>query len=320
MTERYETTRSRGGHRASRSNGREVVKAEIASPLNASVPARNGQPVQCRAALQLRDAMIERLASLPALPGALDQIIQHFGAANVAEVTGRSRRIVKHCEAECERLAVETRPASANLSEAQSFMDDEKRVLVFSDAGGTGRSYHADLGAKNQRRRIHYLLEAGLRPGMLLTDATAIAPELRASPQNVHDENAHLRRLAMWCRRYTPWVAPDPPDGLRLDITGCAHLCGGEADLLRDIRGRFARAGFNCRAAIASTPGTAWAMARYAPKPLAIIAHGEERVRLAPLSVRALPISTATRRRRRSCRMPFPSPIEAPSHRRSGQR
>ena len=107
--------------------------------------------------------MIERLASLPALPGALDQIIQHFGAANVAEVTGRSRRIVKHREAECERLAVETRPASANLSEAQSFMDDEKRVLVFSDAGGTGRSYHADLGARNQRRRIHYLLEAGWR-------------------------------------------------------------------------------------------------------------------------------------------------------------
>ena len=133
--------------------------------------------------------------------------------------------------------------------------------------------------------------QAGLRPGMLLTDATAIAPELRASPQNARDENAHLRRLAMWCRRYTPWAAPDPPDGLRLDITGCAHLFGGEADLLRDIRKRFAKAGFNCRAAIASTPGAAWGMARYAPKPLAIIAHGEERARLAPLSVRALRVA-----------------------------
>ncbi|WP_245298248.1 strawberry notch family protein, partial [Rhodomicrobium vannielii] len=131
--------------------------------LSRPVVNGDGQPVQCRAALCLRDAMIERLASLPALPGALDQIIQHFGTANVAEVTGRSRRIVKHCEADCERLAVETRPASANLSEAQGFMDDEKHVLVFSDAGGTGRSYHADLGAKNQRRRIHYLLEAGWR-------------------------------------------------------------------------------------------------------------------------------------------------------------
>ena len=133
--------------------------------------------------------------------------------------------------------------------------------------------------------------QAGLRPGILLTDATAIAPELRALPQNAHEETAHLRRLAMWCRRYTPWAAPDPPDGLRLDITGCAHLFGGEADVLRDIRKRFAEAGFDCRAAIASTPGAAWGMARYAPKPLAITAPGEERARLAPLSVRALRIA-----------------------------
>jgi hypothetical protein len=58
-------------------------------------------------------------------------------------------------------LAVENRPASANLAEAQAFMDGKKNVLLFSDAGGTGRSYHADLAARNQRRRIHYLLEAG---------------------------------------------------------------------------------------------------------------------------------------------------------------
>src|SRR3546814_268967 len=59
------------------------------------------------------------------------------------------------------RLSVESRPASANLGETQAFMDDEKRILVFSDAGGTGRSYHADLGARNRRLRIHYLLEPG---------------------------------------------------------------------------------------------------------------------------------------------------------------
>src|SRR3546814_10867803 len=59
------------------------------------------------------------------------------------------------------RFVVETRPGSANIGETHAFMDDEKRILVFSEAGGTGRSYHADLGAKNQRRRIHYLLEAG---------------------------------------------------------------------------------------------------------------------------------------------------------------
>jgi predicted RNA methylase len=118
---------------------------------------RDGQPVQCRDAVERRDRLIERLASLAPVQGALDQIVQRFGTDLVAEVTGRSRRIVRKKE----RLCVENRPGSANLAEAQAFMDDCKRILVFSDAGGTGRSYHADLGARNQRLRIHYLLEAG---------------------------------------------------------------------------------------------------------------------------------------------------------------
>lgn len=117
----------------------------------------HGNPVQCREAVERRDRMIEQLAALDPVPGALDQIIQRFGTDMVAEVTGRSRRIVRRAE----RLCVENRPALANLAETQAFMDDEKRILVFSDAGGTGRSYHADLGARNHRLRVHYLLEAG---------------------------------------------------------------------------------------------------------------------------------------------------------------
>jgi C-terminal domain on Strawberry notch homologue len=106
--------------------------------------------------------MIERLASLAPVQGALDQIVQRFGTEMVAEVTGRSRRIIRKCGQDgVDRLAVEARTGSANLAEAQAFMDDDKRILVFSDAGGTGRSYHADLAAKNQRLRVHYLLEAG---------------------------------------------------------------------------------------------------------------------------------------------------------------
>ncbi|ESX62734.1 methylase [Mesorhizobium sp. LSHC420B00] len=124
----------------------------------------DGNPVQCREAIRRRDEMIEKLASLPPVGSALDQIIHHFGTARVAEVTGRSRRIVKKTGRDgIDRLAVENRPGSANLAETQSFMDDDKRVLIFSDAGGTGRSYHADLGVKNQRLRKHYLLEAGWR-------------------------------------------------------------------------------------------------------------------------------------------------------------
>jgi hypothetical protein len=123
---------------------------------------RDGQPVQCKEAVERRDRMIERLASLAPVQASLDQIVQRFGTDQVAEVTGRSRRIVRKVEGDgVERLCVETRPASANLAETQAFMDDEKRLLVFSDAGGTGRSYHADLGCRNQRLRVHYLLEAG---------------------------------------------------------------------------------------------------------------------------------------------------------------
>ena len=119
----------------------------------------DGNPVISREAVERRDHMIEHLASLPPVQGALDQILHRFGTDLVAEVTGRSRRIVKRGD----RLSVENRPASANFAETSAFMDDDKRILVFSDAGGTGRSYHADLACKNQRQRIHYLLEPGWR-------------------------------------------------------------------------------------------------------------------------------------------------------------
>ena len=91
------------------------------------------------------------------MPGALDQIVQRFGTDMVAEVTGRSRRVIRKRD----RLMVESRAASANLAETAAFMDDAKRILVFSDAGGTGRSYHAELSARNRRLRVHYLLEPG---------------------------------------------------------------------------------------------------------------------------------------------------------------
>src|SRR5712671_7519839 len=123
---------------------------------------RDGQPVQSREAVSRRDRLIEKLASLTPVHGALDQIVQRFGTDIVAEVTGRSRRIIrKRGEDGVDRLVVENRAGSANLGETQAFMDDAKRILIFSDAGGTGRSYHAELSAKNRRLRVHYLLETG---------------------------------------------------------------------------------------------------------------------------------------------------------------
>lgn len=160
---------------------------------------RDGQPVESREAAARRDELIAQLASLPPVPGALDQIIQHFGTEVVAEVTGRSRRIVRKRD----RLVVETRAASANLAEAQAFMDDHKRVLVFSDAGGTGRSYHAELSARNTRLRVHYLLEAGWKAdtaiqGLGRTHRTnqAQPPLFRPISTNVKAEKRFLSTIA----------------------------------------------------------------------------------------------------------------------------
>lgn len=160
---------------------------------------RDGQPVQCRDAVARRDRMIERLASLAPVQGALDQIVQRFGTEMVAEVTGRSRRIIRKGD----RLCVESRAGSANLAEAQAFMDDKKRILVFSDAGGTGRSYHADLAARNRRLRVHYLLEAGWKAdtaiqGLGRSNRTnqAQPPLFRPIASNVKAEKRFLSTIA----------------------------------------------------------------------------------------------------------------------------
>ncbi|WP_341485634.1 bifunctional class I SAM-dependent methyltransferase/DEAD/DEAH box helicase [Thioclava sp. GXIMD4215] len=171
--------------------------------LSSRPVSRDGQPVECREAVRRRDALIEHLASLPPVPGALDQIVQRFGTDLVAEVTGRSRRIVRKGEGSLARLVVENRAGSANLAETQAFMDDEKRILIFSDAGGTGRSYHADLGAKNQRLRVHYLLEPGWKAdaaiqGLGRTNRTnqAQPPLFRPVATDVKAEKRFLSTIA----------------------------------------------------------------------------------------------------------------------------
>jgi hypothetical protein len=160
---------------------------------------RDGQPVESREAVARRDRLIEKLASLPPVPGALDQIVQRFGTDVVAEVTGRSRRVIRNGN----RLVVENRAASANLAETAAFMDDAKRILVFSDAGGTGRSYHAELSARNRRLRVHYLLEPGWKAdaaiqGLGRTNRTnqAQPPLFRPIATDVKAEKRFLSTIA----------------------------------------------------------------------------------------------------------------------------
>ena len=123
----------------------------------------HNEPVISQEALKMRDDLIEELYFLPPTPNALDLLIWRFGHQNIAEITGRSRRVVKITDSDGERLVLKNRPASSNLSEAADFMNGQKRILIFSGAGGTGRSYHADRHVKNTQTRRHYLLEAGWR-------------------------------------------------------------------------------------------------------------------------------------------------------------
>ncbi|HET9232414.1 MAG TPA: DNA polymerase Y family protein, partial [Vitreimonas sp.] len=103
----------------------------------------------------------------------------------------------------------------------------------------------------------------GLKLAMSLADARAIHPAL-ATVEAEPDEDARaLDNIAAWCERFTPVVVIDPPDGLFLDISGCAHLFGGEAALRNQIVTRLTAQGFAARAALGPTPGAAWALARY---------------------------------------------------------
>jgi protein ImuB len=95
-----------------------------------------------------------------------------------------------------------------------------------------------------------------------------------------------LKLLVEWCDRYSPLISQDGSDGIILDITGCAHLFGGENSLLLDVHRRMERMGIESHAAIADSWGAAWALARYGNR---FIVHGENTVAaLDPLPVEAL--------------------------------
>tara|TARA_R110000787_G_scaffold3020_1_gene11527 strand:- start:7583 stop:11830 length:4248 start_codon:yes stop_codon:yes gene_type:complete len=159
-----------------------------------------GNPVLCSRAVAARDSLIEQLCALPPIAIALDAVIDHFGKQAVAEVTGRTRRLITDLKGQQQ---LERRSPRSNLTEAQAFMDGAKRILIFSDAGGTGRSYHADLSAQNQQRRVHFLLEPGWRAdnaiqGLGRTNRTnqASAPLFRPVTTDVKGERRFISTIA----------------------------------------------------------------------------------------------------------------------------
>ena len=120
-----------------------------------------GEVVTSPEAVRMRDELVARLGTLAVPHGVLDQVIQHFGPGAVAEVTGRSRRFVERKVDGTDKVVEERRNRRKSDAEVAEFMAGKRRVLVFSQAGGTGRSYHADLNAENQQRRVLYCVEPG---------------------------------------------------------------------------------------------------------------------------------------------------------------
>lgn len=125
----------------------------------------------------------------------------------------------------------------------------------------------------------------GLDVGVPLANARAICPDIEVFDADEPADARTLNDIADWCDRFTPLVALDPPHGLFLDISGCAHLFGGEAVMLKTICDALIRQGFIVNAAIASTPVCARTLTRYRSD--CIVRDGEEAA-----AVQALPVFT----------------------------
>src|SRR5712692_2114278 len=132
------------------------------------------------------------------------------------------------------------------------------------ETGVPGRPFVTAVTIANRRLVAAASPEAaacGIVPGLPLADAQAYHPGLAVREADPAGDAAALHRLAEWCGRWSPWTAPDGVDGILIDVTGCAHLHGGEARLAAAAVGRLGELGYACRGAIADTAGAAWALA-----------------------------------------------------------
>ena len=176
-------------------------------------------------------------------------------------------------------LAIERWAKSSDLP-PEAFTEKGSWPVILTVEGTHGPVIHAVTKAAAER---------GARAGARLTDARALDPALVAVAGDPKGDAALVRRLARWAGRWSPLVEVDG-GGLRLDVTGIAHLFGGEQGLARDVERRFAAIGLTTRIAIAPTAAAAWALAHYAP----CICVDDVEMRLAPLHVSALRLDADT--------------------------
>jgi len=133
---------------------------------------------------------------------------------------------------------------------------------------------------------------AGLSPGMTVTHAQSLVPDLTVFDARPDHDETDLQKLSLWCVKYSPVVTPNPPDGVFIDVAGSAHLFHGEAALLEDMCAFLHTLGISARAAISDTPGCSWAVARYGDAK--IVSPGRSSEAVASLPVAALRLAPQT--------------------------
>lgn len=123
-----------------------------------------GNPMDDPLALEAKQELLDRLRMMKLDNNPLEMILDEFGSENVAEITGRSRRReqVRNADGEMETV-LKRRSPKTREAEIDEFNAGKRKVLVFSDAGGTGKSFHADRRFANTTKRVHYLVQAGWR-------------------------------------------------------------------------------------------------------------------------------------------------------------
>lgn len=139
-------------------------------------------------------------------------------------------------------------------------------------------------------------LALGLIPGMAAAHARALVGDLDVHDADAAADRAWLDRLALHAAaHWTPSASVSGADGLWLDLTGVAHLFGGEERFCRRLLRFLARLGFTARVAVAGTPGAAHALARYGREHAIHLPVGGEAAALAGLPVAALRLEPEAR-------------------------
>ncbi|WBU59240.1 Y-family DNA polymerase [Paracoccus albus] len=145
----------------------------------------------------------------------------------------------------------------------------------------TDRIHCLNIAAERQR----------LHRGMAFSEARAFCPDLQSRPADPPSDRRFLMGLRRWATRYCPWVGIEGEDGLVMDVTGSAHLAGGEPAMLDDLRQRLSRVGLAVQIGLGDTRGAAWALARYGE---GVAAPGAARAALDPLPVAGLRLDGET--------------------------